>query len=90
VLAPNRFEGYFLLGQAALRTRDHDSAVKLFARAVELAPDRDEPQLALGMTHELRGEYAAAYRAFAAVAERNPGDLRVRGLLTNVSDSLDD
>ena len=51
VLAPNRFEGYFLLGQAALKNRDYDSAVKLFARAVELAPERDEPQLALGMTH---------------------------------------
>jgi len=90
VLAPNRFEGYFLLGQAALRSRDHDSAVKLFARAVELAPDRDEARLALGMTHELRGEYGAAYRAYAAVAARNPDDPRVRGLLTNVSDSLDD
>ncbi len=90
VLAPNRFEGYFLLGQAALKNRDYDSAVKVFARAVELAPDRDEPQLALGMTHELRGEYGAAYRAFARVAERNPEDPRVRGLLTNVSDSFDD
>lgn len=90
VLSPNRFEGYFLLGQAALRNRDHDAAVKLFAKAVELAPERDEPRLALGMTHELRGEYGAAYRAFAAVAERNPGDRRIKGLMTNVSESFDD
>lgn len=90
VLSPNRFEGYFLLGQAALRNRDNDAAVKLFAKAVELAPERDEPRLALGMTHELRGEYGAAYRAFAAVAERNPGDRRIKGLMTNVSESFDD
>lgn len=90
VLSPDRFEGYFMLGQAALRSRDHDTAAKLFARAAELAPDRDEPQLALGMTQELRGDYGAAYRAYARVADRNPEDARVRGLLTNVSDSLDD
>ena len=57
---------------------------------MELAPERDEPQLALGMTHELRGEYGAAYRAFALVAERHPEDTRVRGLLTNVSESFND
>ena len=42
------------------------------------------------MTHELRGEYGAAYRAFARVAERHPEDTRVRGLLTNVSESFND
>lgn len=90
VLAPNRFEGYFLLGHAALRNHDLDSAVKLFARSCELAPERDEPQLALGMTHELRGEYGQAYRAYAALAKRRPDDAGVHGLLTGVGDALDD
>ena len=90
VLAPNRFEGYFLLGHAALRNRDLESAVKLFARSCELAPERDEPQLALGMTHELRGEYGQAYRAYASLARRRPDDAGVQGLLTGVGEALDD
>ncbi|MAD19327.1 MAG: hypothetical protein CMJ52_03785 [Planctomycetaceae bacterium] len=89
VLGPDRFEGYFLLGQAALEERSFDDAITLFGRASEIAPDRDEPRLALGMACELAGRYAEAYRAFAELAERNPTDPRVRKLLTGVGESLD-
>ena len=89
VLEPDQFEGYFLLGQAALEERAFDDAVTLFRRATSIEPDRNEPKLALGMACELAGRYAEAYRVFAELAERNPADTRVRELLTGVGDVLD-
>jgi cytochrome c-type biogenesis protein CcmH/NrfG len=89
MLEPDQFEGYFLLGQAALEERAFDDAVTLFRRAVELDPQRNEPKLALGMACELAGRYAEAYRVFAELAERNPTDNRVRELLTGVGDAMD-
>ena len=69
VLNPNEFEGYFLLGQAAMREKEYQTAATLFKRAADVAPDRAEPKLALGMAYELVGEYVAAYRVYAGTDE---------------------
>ena len=69
---------------------ERDSAVKLFAKACELAPGRVEPFLALGLCHEVRGDEAAAYRAYARGAGNRPGDPGMRGLVAGVGDRLDD
>lgn len=90
VLEPQRFEGYFLLGQVAQRNRDYESALKLFARSNELASDRTEPLLAMAMCHELRGELATAYRIYANLVNDRPDDRRLRGRMTNVGADLDD
>ena len=85
-LSPERFEGYFLLGHAAMRNRKHDAAVKLFAHACEIAPERIEPRMALGMIHELRGDRISAYRAYAKVAESGQMPPQMQGLIAGVND----
>ena len=82
-LERDRFEGYFLLGCSFMGEADGSDAVKFFTKAAQLAPQRKEAWMALGMAHELAGNASDAYRAYARVDTDS-----ARALMTQVGEDL--
>lgn len=82
-LERDRFEGYFLLGCSFMGESDGSEAVKFFSKAAQLAPQRKEAWMALGMAHELAGNSGDAFRAYARVDND-----AARALMTQVGEDL--
>lgn len=61
----SRFEGYFLLGCSFFDDGDHDDAIRCFAEATTLAPNRAQTWLALGLAYEGANKPAQAVHAYA-------------------------
>ena len=80
----SRFEGYFLLGCSFFDDGEHDDAVRCFAEATSLAPNRAHTWLALGLAYEGANKPAKAVHAYAQ-ANSSKG----RAMIAQV-ESLDD
>jgi tetratricopeptide (TPR) repeat protein len=58
---------------------DYSSAVDLYKRAVDRAPERSYLQLSLGHAFRALKQYAEAIQAYQRAAELNPDDARAEG-----------
>jgi tetratricopeptide (TPR) repeat protein len=58
---------------------DYTSAVDLYKRAVDKAPERSYLQLSLGHAYRALKQYAEAIQAYQRAAELNPADARAEG-----------
>ena len=79
-----RFEGYFLLGCMAIKNKRIDTAINCFKRATELAPERSENWIVLGMMYEKSGKLPEAFGAYAKA--QTP---RGREMMVGVSELMD-
>jgi tetratricopeptide (TPR) repeat protein len=83
-LAPDRHEGYLLVGLFAQHAGRVDQAVRQFERAAELAPESALPHILKGVAQEQQGNRAAASKSYAAALKINPKDQRARQLLAGL------
>ncbi len=83
-LAPDRHEGYLLVGLYAQHAGRTGQAIDQFERAAELAPDSALPHILKGVALEQAGDFAAAGEAYAQAVRLDPDDSRARRLLAGI------
>lgn len=87
-LAPERHEGYILVGRIEQRAGRADKAVAAFEKASRLAPDSALPHLLKGLTFEQSGDTGAAAEAYQAALRIEPSDPRAKRLLAGVAPQM--
>ncbi len=80
-LAPQRHEGYLLMGMVWQKRHRIDDALRMFDRSAELAPDNAVPLILRGIALEKAGRREAAVAAYRQALARQPGDERAARLL---------
>jgi tetratricopeptide (TPR) repeat protein len=80
-LAPQRHEGFLLVGMVWQKRERLDDALKMFDRAAELAPDNAVPLILRGIALEKAGRHEAAIAAYRQALVRQPDDARAARLL---------
>jgi Flp pilus assembly protein TadD len=78
---PDRVEVHDLLGHVLKQTGNLEEAVVSFQRAVELAPDEVQPQVALALCLDALGRSEDADAAIRALGEHGAKDPAVRALV---------
>ncbi len=88
-IAPNRYEGHYLLGLWSMRTGKLERSAQSLIRAVNLAPEDATPALMLGVVFEEMGRHADANRFFRTALRLNPTDARTLALVNRSGARLD-
>lgn len=81
MIAPNRFEGQYLLGLYMMREGNLELSARHLQRAVEIAPENATPALMLGIVFENMGRHDEARQFFQTALALDPDDDRVMALL---------
>ncbi|MEQ9616943.1 MAG: tetratricopeptide repeat protein [Phycisphaerales bacterium] len=88
-IAPNRFEGHYLLGLWNMRQDKLQRSADHLIRAVELAPKDATPALMLGIVFEEMGRNADASQFFRTALRLNPDDPRALALVNKFNSRFD-
>ena len=88
-IAPNRFEGHYLLGLWNMRSKKLERSAQSLIRAVDLAPEEATPALMLGVVFEEMGRHADANKFFRTALRLNPTDARTLALVDRSNSRLD-
>ncbi len=72
------------LGILYLRTQRRDEAVASFEKAIEVAPDFDQPYLNLARVHVIEGDKEAARAILQRLLARHPNHPAARQMLSEV------
>ena len=83
-IAPERYEGYMLVGMVLQSRNATADALAMFDRAAALAPQSAEPVILRGLALQQTGEPGEAAKAYEQALQRQPGDDRVKRLLAAV------